>query len=265
MPQTCYQILGCLPSATAEDIKRAYRRLSKRYHPDVNPGDPMAAKRFITMKEAYDTLSNPVSRAAYDDMLRQPPPQPSTTQASTYTAQPRRRRTYRFRFGPALGIPIAIAVFKMAGRSQSDEFKSPKMTYSYRATSTTVSASEIFASNKQPVVWSATTVPPVKLINSDGPITLSGKLEYKLFESPGEGQGFESAFLLHLHSPIAFIDSVVMNKSKEVKTIQLMLSTTEQNRYLPLTAKNITVTLSLHSATTKHHHAEVIGEKVTIN
>lgn len=60
-----YTILELQPSATPEDIKKAYRRLAQLYHPDKKPGDPYAHHRFTIIKEAYETLSSPASREHY--------------------------------------------------------------------------------------------------------------------------------------------------------------------------------------------------------
>lgn len=54
-----YKVLGVSPDATDEDIKKAYRRLAKQYHPDRNPGDAEAAKRMQEINEAYDQIKNP--------------------------------------------------------------------------------------------------------------------------------------------------------------------------------------------------------------
>ena len=51
-----YKILGISRDATDEEIKRAYRRLAKQYHPDRNPGDPVAAQKMQEINEAYDTI-----------------------------------------------------------------------------------------------------------------------------------------------------------------------------------------------------------------
>lgn len=61
-----YAILGLEPGASPAEIKRAYRRLSRRYHPGVNPGDRQAEALFERITEAYDTLSDPERRRQYD-------------------------------------------------------------------------------------------------------------------------------------------------------------------------------------------------------
>ncbi len=61
-----YEILGVPRNASQEEIKRAYRRLVRKYHPDLNKGDPEAEKRFKEINEAYEVLSNPEKRAKYD-------------------------------------------------------------------------------------------------------------------------------------------------------------------------------------------------------
>ena len=54
-----YQILGVDRDASDEEIKRAYRRLAKQYHPDANPGDEYAAKKMQEVNDAYDRIKNP--------------------------------------------------------------------------------------------------------------------------------------------------------------------------------------------------------------
>lgn len=61
-----YIVLGIERSAPAGDIKRAYRRLARRLHPDINPGDQEAASRFRQVLEAYETLMDPDRRRRYD-------------------------------------------------------------------------------------------------------------------------------------------------------------------------------------------------------
>jgi molecular chaperone DnaJ len=61
-----YEVLGVANSASAEDIKKAYRKLALRHHPDKNPGDKSAEDKFKEATEAYQVLSNPEHRTQYD-------------------------------------------------------------------------------------------------------------------------------------------------------------------------------------------------------
>src|SRR3990167_4472472 len=61
-----YVVLGLPPGATDADIKRAYRRLARRFHPDINPGDRTASMRFRQIVDAYETLIDPDRRLRYD-------------------------------------------------------------------------------------------------------------------------------------------------------------------------------------------------------
>ncbi|WP_270168991.1 J domain-containing protein [Paenibacillus sp. SYP-B4298] len=61
-----YKVLGVAQTATAAELKAAYRKQAKRLHPDVNGGTAEAEQRFKQLKEAYETLSDPIKRQAYD-------------------------------------------------------------------------------------------------------------------------------------------------------------------------------------------------------
>ena len=61
-----YEVLGVARGASAEEIKKAYRELARRWHPDRNPDDDAAEERFKEIQQAYDTLSNPDKRKTYD-------------------------------------------------------------------------------------------------------------------------------------------------------------------------------------------------------
>ena len=61
-----YVVLEIVRSATEDDIKKAFRRLARRYHPDINPGDSSAEEHFKRISEAYEILSDPMKREFYD-------------------------------------------------------------------------------------------------------------------------------------------------------------------------------------------------------
>jgi DnaJ-class molecular chaperone len=67
-----YKILEVSSTATTEDIKKSYRRLSKKYHPDINSGDKKAEDKFKQVAEAYSVIGDPVKRSKYDDTLNGP-------------------------------------------------------------------------------------------------------------------------------------------------------------------------------------------------
>jgi molecular chaperone DnaJ len=63
-----YEILGVKKTASAEDIRKAFRKLARKYHPDVNPGDKAAEEKFKAISEANDVLSDPKKRKIYDQL-----------------------------------------------------------------------------------------------------------------------------------------------------------------------------------------------------
>src|SRR5436309_7540853 len=66
MAKNYYESLGVARSAGADEIKSAYRKLARQYHPDRNPGDKAAAAKFKEIQEAYDVLSDKDKKAKYD-------------------------------------------------------------------------------------------------------------------------------------------------------------------------------------------------------
>src|SRR5689334_1502890 len=67
MAETLYDILGVAKDADADHIRKAYRKLARKHHPDVNPGDKSAEEKFKKVSAAYDVLSDEKKRAAYDE------------------------------------------------------------------------------------------------------------------------------------------------------------------------------------------------------
>ena len=68
--QDFYKVLGVAEDASEADIKKAYRKLARKYHPDQNPGDEAAEKKFKEVSEAYDVLSDPKQKEEYDQIRK---------------------------------------------------------------------------------------------------------------------------------------------------------------------------------------------------
>lgn len=83
MTKDPYQVLGVSHSASEDDVKQAYRRLAKQYHPDLHPGDAQAAQKMNEINEAYDQLKNP---AAYQQKQQQYAREQQYQQQQTYHA-----------------------------------------------------------------------------------------------------------------------------------------------------------------------------------
>src|ERR1700756_404986 len=64
--QDYYELLGVPRKASAKDIRTAFRKLARKYHPDLNPGDKSAEEKFKQLQEAYDVLSDSKKRQMYD-------------------------------------------------------------------------------------------------------------------------------------------------------------------------------------------------------
>src|ERR1700761_4933753 len=64
--QDYYELLGVARKATVKDIRAAYRKLARKYHPDLNPGDKTAEEKFKDIQEAYEVLSDTKKRQMYD-------------------------------------------------------------------------------------------------------------------------------------------------------------------------------------------------------
>lgn len=88
MPKDYYEILGVPRNASTEEIKKAYKRLARKYHPDLNPNDKRAEEKFKEISEAYAILSDPEKRKKYDQFG-----------SFDFTSQEPYQRTYTYQTG----------------------------------------------------------------------------------------------------------------------------------------------------------------------
>ncbi|GAA0137016.1 hypothetical protein YSY43_38570 [Paenibacillus sp. YSY-4.3] len=118
-----YAQLGVSRQATAAEIRQAYRKLAKRYHPDVNPGNAEAEAKFKLIVEAYETLSDEQLRAAYDEKLANP-----NTASGQRSGRPQQGQGKQRTSGAASGKVEAESFDPAAMRKQFEQFfgMSPK-------------------------------------------------------------------------------------------------------------------------------------------
>ena len=103
MAQSPYETLGVPKTATADQIRKAYRKLARKHHPDVNPGDAKAEDMFKRVSAAYEVLSDDKKRAAYDEhgeASQQSGFDPEQARAYKQWQDARQQRASRFEEGP---------------------------------------------------------------------------------------------------------------------------------------------------------------------
>lgn len=104
-----YETLGVKGAATLDEIRRAFRKLASKLHPDRNPGDKLAEARFKDVSTAYSVLSDPKQRDTYDRQLQGPPSNPAgfTFTEPDFVRQARARRQGRRVGGTPFTVPAA--------------------------------------------------------------------------------------------------------------------------------------------------------------
>jgi tetratricopeptide (TPR) repeat protein len=104
--ETLYDLLGALPNDDAESLRSAFRRAVKGTHPDINPGDPLAALRFRQIVRANEILNDPHQRAAYDHLLDL-----ARIEQASLSKQAMARKIYQFASGVlAFAVILIMAV-----------------------------------------------------------------------------------------------------------------------------------------------------------
>ena len=106
-----YEVLGVQKTATDKEIKSAYRRLARKFHPDVNPGDKASEAKFKEINEAYEVLGDPDKRRKYDERVgwctASPPNRHSPIVSGTSAAPDAASTRTRARASKATGVPAA--------------------------------------------------------------------------------------------------------------------------------------------------------------
>src|SRR5215468_3285793 len=198
MAQTPYGVLGVKPDASADEIRKVYRKLAKEFHPDLNPGKPEAEERFKAVSAAYDLLSDPKKRARYDrgEIDESGAERPQRSYYRGY-AEGAEGRKYQPEGEMDLGdLEDLFAAFGSGGRGRRARGEGFKARGGDRLFTLTVDFVEAATGGKQrvslaPEQWLDVTVPPG--ITDGQVLRLRGK------GSPGFGGGPAGDALIEVH------------------------------------------------------------------
>jgi DnaJ-class molecular chaperone len=201
MAQTPYEVLGVKPEASPDDIRKAYRKLAKELHPDLNPGKPEAEARFKTVTAAYDLLSDADKRARYD----RGEIDESGAERPHYSYRPHAEGAHGWKYGPhgetdAADLEDLFAMFgsggPMGGARRARGGQGFTMPGGDRLYALTVDFVEAAAGAKKrlslaPDNWLDVTIPPG--IEEGQVLRLKGKGD------PGIGGGAAGDALIEIH------------------------------------------------------------------
>lgn len=136
-----YNILGISPDASADEIKRAYRKLAMEYHPDKNPNNPDAEERFKKISSAYAELSDPAAKARYDQQRKF---------GQQQNSDPFGGFNFGFNFGSGSIDDILHQFFHQSGFNQARPQKNRDFTFNLNIT-----LEEAFTGKQTPVQFAA--------------------------------------------------------------------------------------------------------------
>lgn len=203
MAQTPYEVLGVTPDADADAIRKAYRKLAKQLHPDLNPGKPEAEARFKSVTAAYDLLSDPEKKARYD----RGEIDESGAERPRYSYRPHAEGAQGWKYAPegemdAGGLDDILSMFGRGGGARRPGGQTFQMPGGDRLFSLTIDFVEGAAGGKKRLQLSPdesldVTIPPG--IEDGQVLRLKGK------GSPGFGGGPPGDALIEVHiAPHAF-------------------------------------------------------------
>src|SRR2546430_17583301 len=127
--ETPYEVLGVKPNASADEIRKAYRKLAKQFHPDLNPGKPAAEARFKAVSAAHELLSDPEKRARYD----RGEIDESGTERPRYSYRPHAEGAQGWKYRPEGEMDVGDLddLFEMFGRGGPEDRKSTRLNSSH--------------------------------------------------------------------------------------------------------------------------------------
>ena len=129
--QDYYELLGVPRKASAKELRAAYRKLARKYHPDLNPGDKSAEEKFKQIQEAYDTLSDTKKRQMYDQFGFNVPGQGGGAPGGDMAAEPR------------LKTSILISVDSISAAEAAPEREAPAEAQAFAIFSASFSAERV--------------------------------------------------------------------------------------------------------------------------